>query len=58
MNAYLDLKFSLFLDFPIAVEMRIAEHPPHRSERLQFRDSAPTLGPFPGGLRPVRLAAG
>ena len=28
----------------IAVGILIAEHPPHRSERAQFRHSAPTLG--------------
>ena len=27
-----------------AVGMRIAAHPPHRSERAQLRHSAPTLG--------------
>jgi hypothetical protein len=38
-----------------AVGMRIAAHPPHRSERAQFRHSAPTLG---GGRRSVGPAKG
>ena len=32
------------LQVNIAVGMRITAHPPHRSERAQFRHSAPTLG--------------
>jgi hypothetical protein len=38
-----------------AVGMRIAAHPPHRSERAQFRHSAPTSG---GERRSVGRAKG